>query len=899
MDFERLWVLWLIVPAASLLAVLAWRSHRALSHGRRVTLLAVRCGAVLVAVLAIAGPAWHQTTHRETVMFVLDHSQSQGAEKLLEQANLATGFASHLPLSTEVGYVSAGQTPIVLRLPAATRQAPEIDPQWVEREGHNSDIAEAVALARGLMPTATAHRIVVIGDGMETRGDLKATARQAASADVVIDVVPFPGEAKPDVRVASLRPSRTRLHEGAELELLADVESSLAGSGTIRLFENGIEVANKPLELEVGEHITVPFRRTPDRRNLYTYRAVVEGFAQDAIANNDQALGMVDVRGLPVLLYIEGEDGEAGYLAKAMAKEGIRLVARPATAIPTSLADMAGYDGVIFSDIPATQLSDLQMLVIRDYVEQLGGGFLMIGGKNSFGVGGYYRTPIEDILPVKMKAPDTQEKVATALALVIDRSGSMGGDKLELCKSAAIATVDLLQSKDYVAVIAFDSSAHSVVPMTRVTSPAAIAAQIATLNVAGGTNIEPGMEEARKALASVNAKVKHMIVLTDGQTAGGNYEQLASQIHNDGVTISTVGVGEGAALGLLQMIAKLGGGQFYTTNDASHLPRIFTQDAMTHMGKLIREEPFLPRAVERHEATRGWPADAAPQLLGYVKTHRKATAQVPLVTDLDDPLLASWRFGLGKVMAFTSDCKSRWSALWIATWPEGYSQFWSQVLREVARQPQGQLMDLRLIHHGEAGTSAAVAGSDAGIDIMVDLMADASKFRQGARVEYEAFVVPANAIESTLEPIGKGVLDQIGPGRYAGHVTTDGPGMYLVRARSDSEVVSAGLVQNVSGESATGRVQSSLLKEVASLTGGSVVPADAAALPSYARVGHARYVELRPALLKLLVLLFLVDVVVRRWEVVQSVREMALAAWNRLRRQPATTGSRSDEVVQS
>jgi uncharacterized membrane protein len=881
MDFERLWSVWLVLPALVLLAILAWYSHRSLSPRRRVALLAVRSGVVILTLLAIAGPAWQQTTHRETVMFVLDHSQSQGAEKLTQQAALAARLASQLPAATAAGYVSAGQTPIVLSVPTTVRTTPDIDPECVERAGRNSNIADAVALAQGLMPTATAHRIVIIGDGMETRGDLEAQARRSATADVVIDVVPFPGQAKPDVRVASLRPSRTRLHEGAELELLADVESSLAGSGTIRLFENGIEVAAKPLDVGVGEQTSVRFRRTPDRRNLYTYRVVVEGFADDAIADNDEALAMVDVRGLPVLLYIEGEEGEAGYLTRAMAKEGIRLVVRPATAIPTSLADMAGYDGVIFSDIPATQLSELQMLVVRDYVEQLGGGFLMIGGTHSFGVGGYYRTPIEDILPVKMKAPDTQEKVATALALVIDRSGSMQGDKLELCKSAAIATVELLQSKDSVAVVAFDSSAQWVVPMTHVTSHAGIAAQIATLNSGGGTDMRPGLEEARKSLASINAKIKHMIVLTDGQTAGGDCERIAAQIHNEGVTISTVGVGQDAALGLLQTIAQLGGGQFYATSDASLLPRIFTQDAMTHMGRLIREEPFVPRAVERHEVTRGWPVDAAPQLLGYVKTHRKATAQVPLVTDLDDPLLASWQFGLGKVMAFTSDCKSRWSALWIATWPDGYSQFWSQLLREVARQPEGQLMDLRLTHSSDAGPSATGRGSDTGIDIAVDLMSDATQFRQGARVEYEAFVVPAHALESTLEPIGKGVLDQVGPGRYAGRVETDGPGVYLIRARSDSEIVSAGLVENVSGESATGRVQSSLLETVATLTGGSVVPPDAKALPRYERVGHARYVELRSLILKLLVLLFMIDVVIRRWEVVRSMATIVSSPFSR------------------
>ncbi len=878
MDWERLWVMWLILPAAALLALFAWRTQRPMAPWRAAALFVVRTLLVMLVLTAIAGPAWQQTTHRQAVIFVLDHSQSQGHARLAEQAELASRLAAKLPATTEVGYISAGASPAVHRLPGVGREPITIDAASVESSGHDTNLAEALALAQGLMPAATARRIVLIGDGTETRGDLTAQAQRAATMDIIVDAIPFAGQPRPDVRVMALRPSHTRVHEGAQLDLIADIESSLAGSGVVRLFENGIEIDAKPITLTVGEQTTVTFRRTPDQRNLYNYRVLIEGFAQDTLAGNDEAMALVDVRGLPVLLYVEGEAGEAGYLTDAMAKEGIRLIARPATAIPTNLADLAGYDGVIFSDVPATLLTEHQMLVLRDYVEQLGGGFLMIGGKNSFGVGGYYRTPIEDILPVKMKAPDLQEKVATALVLVMDRSGSMSGHKIEVCKSAAIATVELLQAKDYVGVVAFDSSAHWVVPMTRVTSPAGIAAQISTLNAGGGTNIQPGMEEARRALASVNAKVKHMIVLTDGHTGGGGYDQLAAQIHSEGATISTVGVGDGAALALLQTIAQIGGGQFYATADASMVPRIFTQDAMTHMGKLIREQPFAPRQVERHEATRGWPIDAAPQLLGYVKTHRKATAQVPLVTDLDDPLLASWRFGLGKVMAFTSDCKSRWSALWIATWPDGYSQFWSQILREMARQPQGQLMDVRL----HRGTDE--------VEVIVDLMEDAARFRNGARIEAEAFVVPAHALESSLKSIHKMVLDQTGPGRYSGRFATQGPGVYLVRARSDSEIVSAGMVENASGESATGQVHRTLLEKVVAITGGSIIESDAAALPIYDRVGHVRFVELRPALLKLLMLVFLVDVAVRRWEVLRSMSEMVMDLVRKRRRPVATAG---------
>ena len=262
-----------------------------------------------------------------------------------------------------------------------------------------------------------------------------------------------------------------------------------------------------------------------------------------------------------------------------------------------------------------------------------------------------------------------------------------------------------------------------------------------------------------------------MIVLTDGQTEGTGYQELAAQIHNEGMTISTVAVGGDADTALLQAMAAAGGGQFYATFDPANLPRIFTQDAMTHIGRLISEESFTPRQSERHPMLAGCPMEQAPALLGYVKTHRKATAQVPLVTDQADPLLAHWQFGLGKVTAFTSDAKSRWAALWIAGWP-AYGQFWAQVLRETARKPQSQFMDVRLEEQGTAQR------------ISVDLLEDAAHFKNEADVTATVYFVASGAAGSAMQPLAELRLEQTGPGRYQGRFEPDQPGLYLVQARA-------------------------------------------------------------------------------------------------------------------
>jgi uncharacterized membrane protein len=803
-------------------------------------------------------------------VFVLDHSRSvslPGLERAVARANV---LLAALPSEVEAGFVGAGARGIVHRRPSLDRTPLVADPAWIEEDGRQTHLAEALSLASGLFPAGSSRRVVLLTDGLETDGDLVAAARDAAVKGIVVDTVPIRGDALPDARVLRMRPSRSRSHEGAAVSLTAELESTITGRATVRLFENGVEVERREVDLAPGPPVQVSFSRTPEQRNLYRYLVRVEGLEGDRLPENDEAMTLVDVRGRPLLLLVQEEPEAGRHLVEAMAHEGLSLETRPPEALPASLEELSIYDGVILNDVPAFRLGPEAMTRIHDYVEQLGGGFLMVGGARSFGVGGYYRTPIEDVLPVRMQPPDRDERYSTALALVIDKSGSMQGEKIEICKSAAVATAEMLSEKDHIGVVAFDSAAVWVVPMTQAGRRTDITGHVATLAAGGGTNIHPGMSQARDALAEVRAKVKHMIVLTDGHSQGGGYEQLAAEARTGGITVSTVGVGPQADNALLQRIAEAGGGKHYATTDASSIPKIFTQDTATHLGRLVREEAFAPQQVEEHPMLAGWRAAQAPPLLGYVKTLRKATAQVPLVTDLADPLLAHWRFGLGKVTAFTSDCGARWSALWIAQWKTGYAQFWGQVLREMARSPQGRRMDLRI----ERGATD--------VRLVVDVQQDAARFLDAADVEADVYFVPRGALGSALRLREQRRLDQVAPGRYAGSFRPTEPGVYLVRARCGAELVSAGLVHEVSSEAATSRVDEERLARVRALTGGVDLDGPDAVVPPTARPLRES-VDLVPPLLIALLLLFLVDLGVRRAENVQGIWDL-LTRWTAHRR---------------
>ena len=857
MDWESPFVLLLAIPALLALVWIEQKSAHPMPSGRKRALLVVRALLVMLGLVALAGPARVVLSGKRSLVMLLDLSQSLGEEGMKKVFARAESIRAKLPADVSLSMVTFGDEPKIL--PEGLPLVPTAEQAvWQKEHGRDSNYGQAVEFATALFPAGSSRHIVVIGDGHETRGSLLEAAKDVSAAGTHLHVAAVTGPRRSDVRVRELVPNRSRLHEGASLKLRVVIESTVDGAGLLKLFENGVEVDRRPVSVKTGELHEETFTRTPAVRNIYKYRAVVEGFPNDSISANNDALTIVDVRGRLRLLYLEGNPAEGQYLMQAMEKEGVQLDLRQAGSIPSTLEELSGYDGIIISDIPAFQVGDGAMTAMRDYVDKLGGGLIMLGGSSSFGVGGYYRTPIEDVLPVRLKSPDDEEKQSSALALVIDRSGSMAGEKLEMAKSAAIATTEVLGRNDFIGVFAFDSEAHVVAPMSRITSVAAVAAQISSVAPGGGTNLQPAFIQAREALQKVKAKVKHMIILTDGQTAGSGYEVMAGQCRNEGTTISTVSIGQGSHVGLLQAIATAGGGQAYLTNDAASITRIFTQDTLMHTGRMIREEPFEPSLVEKHPLLAGWEKWESPALLGYVKTLRKSTAQVPLVTDLGDPLLAHWRFGLGKVTAFTSDAKSRWASLWISRW-DGYGRFWSQVLRETARPPQGQNMDLICRTEGEEAR------------VTVDLLEDAGSRQNNAKVQTEVFFVAADALGAPLKPVSNLVLSQSGPGLYEGSFRPDQPGVYLVRAQSGAEMVSAGLVHNPSSEASLGTVNEPLLRQVTALSGGTWMEGNA--LPDLASVKATQYVELWPSILIALLLLFLADIAIRRWEHVMGIWE--------------------------
>ena len=853
MDWAHPHYLLLAPPALALLGWIEAGSTHPMGSARRRLLLGLRGLGVLLLLLALAGPASEVASSRRALGIVVDHSQSLGPEGL-KQALAEAGRRSSAPGVSEVFVLRLGK--ICELMP--NEALPDLPQalQWQAKHGSGSDYAAAMELAHAMFPPGSARELLLIGDGHDTAGGWLEMARHLVVGGTRVNAVAVAGPQRRDARVVSLRPSQNRVTQGASLKLEAEVEATAAMRAALLLYEDAVLVERRSISLAKGERLRLAWERHPSVGGVHRYRVALDDLEGDSLPDNNDAMALVEVRGRLRILMLEGEASPVSGLRDAMAAEGIDLEWRQADEVRGNAESLMGYDAVILSDLAAHRLGEALMQSLAQYVEKLGGGLLMLGGPQSFGVGGYYRTPIEEVLPVRLQSPDEEEKQSAAVALVMDRSGSMAGQKLELAKSAAMATAAVLGRQDWLGVYAFDNEAKTVVPMTRLTETAAVNGQIAALSSGGGTHLQPAFEMARTGLLRTAAKVRHMIILTDGQTTGSGYETLASQCRSDGITISTVAIGEGSHLGLLQAIASAGGGQSYTTLDAGAVTRIFTQDTLMHTGRMIREEPFSAQRVEEHPMLAGLEWERAPALLGYVRTTAKATAQVLLTTDSGEPLLAHWRHGLGRATAFTSDAKARWAGLWMTRWPQ-FSRFWAQVLRETARPVQGRHLDLSV--QTEAGEAL----------ITVEALSDAGTRSSAQGIEAEWFHAPSDA-QAALQPMQRWTLPAVGAGRYQGRVSAHQPGMHLVRVRSGAEMLTTGWVHRVDREVSLGSVDQQALQALVSASGGRLLRAEDALPPAGPR-RVSMHREHWPLVLLAFLMVWLADLLVRRWEHVLSL----------------------------
>jgi Ca-activated chloride channel homolog len=820
LEFTRPWLWLILIPVMAVLIGYFYRSLSDFPKPQRVVSVALRTLIAALLVAALSGLTLLNTTQEQFVLFVVDQSLSlgEGAEQrakewldeCVEKSN-GTKIA-FMPFAAVVGdvqdeVVSYGSSLSLFgkkasgRTEAQTVIVPEEQKELnAKRDGTN--IAKAIETAAGFMPAGYVPRVVLVSDGNETLGDSRAAALRFK---IPIDTMPLPTRREPEVQVSEVNvPAEVR--EGEPFFVEVAIQSNHEDEGLVEVFRGDYKVISETKPLKIGEN-RFRFQQAIDRDRLAEFTVRVSGLKQDTLLDNNSDSGLVYASGKPRVLIIESDPNLIRELAYALEDEGIQVDVRPPQGMPESLADLQNYELLALSNVPATALTQQQMEVARTYVQELGGGFLMLGGEQSFGLGGYYKSTLEEILPVRSDFEKEKEKPSLAMVLVIDKSGSMSGEKIEMAKSAARSASELLGQRDQIAVLAFDGETYVICELQSASNKGKISDEIARIEPGGGTTMYPAMEMANEILMSASAKLKHVIMLTDGISPPGDFEGLSQSMASAKMTVSTVAIGDGSDTTMLENIARVGKGRHYVTEDPSQVPQIFAKETVTASKSAIDEQPFVPQVIRATRALADIDIETSPFLLGYVMTRPKPTSEVILATEKGDPLLSWWRYGLGVTAAFTSDAKSRWAAEWL-TWP-GFGKFWTQVVRQTMRKSEN------------SGIQVAIDRKGTAAGIRIDAVNELGQFLN--QHDAELTVIDPSLKRSTVP------LLQSAPGRYDSRFITQGPGSYHleIAVKKGDQVIyrqSRGLINGYSDELRIRPRNEPLLKELASATSGRYAP---------------------------------------------------------------------------
>ncbi|HEX2914088.1 MAG TPA: VWA domain-containing protein [Chloroflexia bacterium] len=860
---DALWLL-LLLPIIILMARRGGSGAVIRKRARRLS-IAIRLLIVTLIVLSLAGLQLVTTSDKLATVFLLDVSDSVGAGGRTQAMDFARQSMQTMKDNQQAGIIVFGQDALVEKLVSKDKNVGNLESTPVT--GY-TNLAEAVRLGTALLPSDAQRRLVLISDGNQNVDEVRNAAKIAASNDVQIDVVPLKQQNGPEVSVSNLQVPNN-LRQGEEFSLKVAVDSNYAGNARLLILQDGQVISDRPVELKEGTNLFNE-QLVAKSKGFANYTARVIA-SKDTLEQNNEMNAYSLVKGGPRALLVEGhpDQHEAANLQAALTKSGIEATTIPPDKFP-NLSDLTQYDSVVLVDVPASSLTTANMNTLQAYVKDLGKGMVMVGGEESYGLGGYFRTPVEDMLPVELQLPSKLQTPSVAMVMVIDRSGSMadsyngpgagaaGIAKIELAKDAAYLAATQLSNTDQVGIVVFDTQAQWQVPLGPMGNPSNLVSPIGRIAPGGGTNIYSGFAPAVEALKNVNAKNKHIIILTDGQDSEGiDYRGVLADANKAGITVSTVGLGEDVNSAFLQDLAQKGGGRYTFVNDPSNLPKIFAKEAHLAARSYIVEEPFTPAIADPSPILQG--ISGTPQLKGYVATRIKSTATQALVTNRNEPLLAHWQYGLGRVAAWTSDAKGRWATDWLG-WQD-FPRFWSQMVRwTVAENETGGLQ-----------VQTKMVGNR--IYVTADAISPDSQYLNGLDVK-------AKVVSSTLNGSQEDVtLTQTAPGHYEGYFTPKNAGSYIVNVQGTSpqgQAVSGssananinlaqtvGAVASYSPEYKQLGTNEPLLKDLVNLTGGHFLTKPEQAFSDDLN-RTTRKQDLWPWLLLLAILLFPLDIAARR-----------------------------------
>jgi Ca-activated chloride channel family protein len=815
-----LWLLLLLAPLAWLLY--DWR--RATGKPR----LILKTLGIALIVAALAEPRLDFEKTKVAVAVLADTSASMTPADLQRASEIAT------EIETSRGSNVTQVIPFA-RNPRQPSPSERNGKGWkFERTGGDAgratSLERAVSEAVASLPAGLIRRVVLISDGNENTGSIVRATWQTQQLGIPIDTFALNGRAKPGLRLESVSvPGQVFSGEKFPVDLMIQAPSAVRA--TVEITAEGKSLGANPVDLQPGENrVRVRASLTTSGALDLAGKVTAPGLGE---ARFEQA---VTVRRARALLLSQDPAGTEGHLTNILTANQFDFE-RVGPELPR---DLTGYQLLIFNNINMEAVPVADQSRVEDFEKQ-GGGVLWIAGERNVYVDkkGAPETPLDRTFPAKLAPPRTPE--GTCVVLIIDKSSSMEGKKMDLARAASIGVVQNLRPIDMVGVLIFDNSFQWAVPVRRAEDRSLISRLISGITPDGGTQIAPALQEAYQRIRNVNAVYKHIVLLTDGISEEGDSLSLSKEATANNVTISTVGLGQDVNRAYLEKVAEFANGKSYFLNDPAGLEQILLKDVQEHTGTTAVEKPLKPVVADKADLLEGIDMENAPVLLGYVRFQTKPGADQLLTID-KDPLFVRWQNGLGRSAVFASDAKSRWSANWVQ-WP-GFDKFWSNVVRD-------------LLPH--APPSEAVAGYDAASGAIT------VNYRLGKNVDDPA-VIPDVFIfgpDGFRQPIK---VVKTSAGNYRGEAVVGGrQGLFRIRPANETRAFPEVGIYREEAELADYGSNQFLLKSIATSTGGRFNPPLKGVFENGGRSIEST-MELWPGLLGMAVLLNLVELIMRKWK---------------------------------
>ena len=695
MSFTQPMLLLLAVPLA--LALFAWPLRSRIALALRITVTALL-------LLALAGLTITLPSRDGMVVVVADRSRSMPADATEQELSAVRALEAKRPSASGLSVVSFGRRAAVE--PNASHLA-----NFASDVGPDaSDLSSGITTALSLIPAGSPGRIVVMSDGRWSGDDPAAAAALSAARDIPIDIRPLSRSAAGDSAILRVDVPE-RVTPGEAFLINVWLQSPIHQPLQVALRRKGTVQATQRIDAPSGLS-RVTFRDRAESEALLSYEVELVTQSRDPQPENDRAKFLIAVEGPKRLLLVTANP--ASRFAALLRAGSIEVEPRDPSTIEWSLATLGAYSAVIVENVPAEQIGRGGMETLAAWVRNAGGGLFLSGGQSSFGPGGYFRSPLDEILPVSMEMRQEQRKLNLAMVVTMDRSGSMampagGGSKtkMDLADLSAVQVLDLLSPNDEFGVMAVDSQAHVVADLAPVSAHGPSRKKILSVeSMGGGIFIYEALSNAARMLLSARSATKHILLLADAADSEepGDYKALLERCRQANITVSVVGLGtdKDSDAELLRDIAKRGGGSIYFTNDAHDLPRVFAQDTFMVARSSFVDQPTGVKTTSGASLLSGRGFSAAPSIGGYNLTYLRPKANQAMLT-LDEwhaPVAAAWQVGLGRVVAYTGEVDGKFTGA-IGTWSD-IGSFLTSLTRWSAGENRSSsaLFASRSVEHG-------------------------------------------------------------------------------------------------------------------------------------------------------------------------------------------------------